>query len=93
MAAIATHRAFLHSILDSQAERRQRIQGAFPPQPPVTGYESAHSVVAGPSKSNVLNYIPGEESVRNDTSEWYGLSGEWGANHLLGCADDEVCSE
>lgn len=45
------------------------------------------------SKSNVVNYVTEEESVRNDYADWYGVSGEWGSNYVLGAEDERICEE
>lgn len=47
----------------------------------------------GPSKKNVVNYIAEEETVRNDYADWFGVSGEWGSNAVLGAKDEEICEE
>ncbi|WWD17063.1 hypothetical protein CI109_101500 [Kwoniella shandongensis] len=58
------------------------------------GSESSNSV-AGPSKTKmmVVNYVKEEETIRNDYSEWYGVSGEFGSNYVMGARDQEICEE
>lgn len=46
-----------------------------------------------PSKMRVANYVPEEETVRNDYTAWYGASGEWGSNFVLGAEPERVCEE
>lgn len=46
-----------------------------------------------PSKRNVANYIAAEEAVRNDYAAWYGVSGDWPSNYVLGAGSDEICEE
>lgn len=48
---------------------------------------------SSPSKRNVANYIPAEEAVRNDYAAWYGVSGDWPSNYVLGAGSDEICEE
>jgi hypothetical protein len=96
MTALAAHRAFLSDSLARQAQRRIVIDPtyAYIPQPEIRGHTpSARPSEAGPSKRNVPNYIEREETVRNDLSERYIESGEFGSNYILGAADREICEE
>lgn len=47
----------------------------------------------GKSKANVVNYVPAEEAVRNDYAAWYGVSGAYPSNWVLGAGDNEICDE
>ena len=95
MSVLTAHRTFLADVLTRQAARRAQIDptGTFPPQPTVDHPPSPPSESAQPSKANVTNYVAGEETIRNDYTAWYGASGEFGSNHILGAADDEICVE
>lgn len=101
MTAIAAHRSFLADIQARQSARRAAIDPSYSwtTQPNL----NHGNAVAGPSgtwkgvdyisKANVANYIPEEESVRNDYAAWYGASGEWGSNFVLGADEGQVCEE
>jgi hypothetical protein len=96
MTALAAHRAFLSDTLARQAERRTTIDPTYTyiPQPEIRGHgATALTSDAGPSKRNVPNYVEREETVRNDLSERYIESGEFGSNYILGAADQEICEE
>lgn len=97
MTALAAHQAYLTEVLDRQSARRRLIDSShtFPQQPEIKGwtprpYENAE---AGPSKRNVVNYVEEEETVRNDLTERYVRSGEFGSNYILGASDREICEE
>jgi mRNA (2'-O-methyladenosine-N6-)-methyltransferase len=97
--ALVEHRAFLNSILERQSSRRWTIDPAhtLPPAPRLSsassGFLDEAESSAGPSKANVINYVGEEETVRNDYAAWYGVSGEWGSNAVLGARDEEICEE
>ena len=96
MTALAAHRAFLADTLDRQAARRNVIDPtyAYIPQPEIRNHiPVARPSEAGPSKRNVPNYVEAEETVRNDLTERYIGSGEFGSNYILGAADREICEE
>jgi mRNA (2'-O-methyladenosine-N6-)-methyltransferase len=103
MTALAAHRDYLAEVLDRQATRRQLVdQGyLFTPQPKIKGYRPAQKTSrdadinadAGPSKRHVVNYVDEEETVRNDLTERYVQSGEFGSNYILGAGDTEICEE
>jgi hypothetical protein len=98
MTALSTHQAYLGDVLTRQRVRRLLIDpvGALPSQPEVTlpiGYTDDEQVQAGPSKANVKNYVPAEETIRNDYCAWYGVSGENGGEFILGAEDHEICEE
>jgi mRNA (2'-O-methyladenosine-N6-)-methyltransferase len=97
MAALTAHRAFLGDVLARQAERRKLVDKAhtFPAAPTVSeaGPSRPRAPVASNSKLNVANYVVAEETVRNDYCEWYGVSGEWGSNYVLGVGQEEICEE
>jgi mRNA (2'-O-methyladenosine-N6-)-methyltransferase len=40
-----------------------------------------------------VNYVEEEETVRNDLTERYVQSGEFGSNYILGAGDTEICEE
>lgn len=61
--------------------------------PSSTGKGKAVPSPSGPSKDNVVNYIAAEEAVRNDSAAWYGVSGEFPSNFVLGAGDAEICEE
>jgi mRNA (2'-O-methyladenosine-N6-)-methyltransferase len=48
---------------------------------------------SAPKKDNVVNYIAAEEALRNDYAAWYGVSGQFPSNYVLGAGDDEICGE
>lgn len=104
--ALVEHRAFLSSVLTRQLNRRQLIDPThdYPPAPVVPvagpsytskapGVDSGPAPAPAPSKDNVVNYIAEEETVRNDYADWFGVSGEWGSNAVLGAKDEEICEE
>lgn len=106
MAAIAEHRSFLADIQARQAARRAAADSSldWQPQPMLNAFgNGGQNAQAGPSgtskgvdyisKLNVANYIPEEESVRNDYAAWYGASGQWGSNFVLGAEERQVCEE
>lgn len=99
MTTVAAHRDFLASVQGRQARRRRLIDPsyAFASLPPIAGRPLSDpletNAEAGPSKLNVVNYVPEEETVRNDYCAWYGTSGHWGSDYVQGAADDEICEE
>lgn len=99
MTTVAAHRDFLASVQERQARRRRLIDAshAFPSLPPIAGRKTSApletNAEAGPSKLNVVNYVPEEETVRNDYCAWYGASGRWGSEYIKGAADNEICEE
>jgi mRNA (2'-O-methyladenosine-N6-)-methyltransferase len=97
MTALAAHRVFLGDILDRQAARRKAIapDDEFPPPPEIKSLRRADGSTAETkaSKDNVVNYIPDEETIRNDYTAWYGVSGKVGAQYILGASNDEICEE
>jgi mRNA (2'-O-methyladenosine-N6-)-methyltransferase len=95
MTSLTAHRSFLAETLARQSTRREIIDTthAWLPQPVVRGHSSSDHAEAGPSKRNVINYVPEEETVRNDLTERYVSSGEFGSNYILGAADKEICEE
>jgi hypothetical protein len=95
MTALVAHRAFLGGILDRQTKRRAAIDPtyAFPPAPEVSGTGRKLPSAGTNTKLNVANYVVAEETVRNDYCEWYGASGEWGSNYILGAEPDQICEE
>ena len=102
MAALTAHRGYLDDVLARQAERRLIVDPdhALPPLPDFQAGSSSRRQGSGPSratiqpsKANVINYVAGEESIRNDYAAWYGVSGEAGANYILGAGEGEVCEE
>lgn len=103
MTALTDHRSYLTDVLARQAARRTAADPAhtyapqpvvnashLPPSPPSSEPEAGPS---RPSKTNVVNYVPAEEAVRNDYAAWYGVSGEFPSNHVLGAGEKEVCEE
>ncbi|WVF71216.1 hypothetical protein IAT40_006016 [Kwoniella sp. CBS 6097] len=76
------------SILQ-QARDYTRTSSAVPRPKPSSEAKSE----AGPSKSNVVNYVAEEETIRNDLPGWFGTSGEFGSNYILGAKDEEICEE
>ena len=91
------HQTFLQDVLARQTKRRQAVTAcqpshSFKPQPELSAAEEITDI-GQPSKSNVVNYVPEEETIRNDYAAWYGVSGEVGANYILGAADHEICEE
>jgi hypothetical protein len=98
MAALTEHRAFLHDVLARQVQRRALVDPvhAFPTAPEVSeaGPSRSRLPSAGTnSKLNVANYVLAEETVRNDYCEWYGASGEWGSNYVLGAESEQINEE
>lgn len=107
MTALTEHRNYLNDVLARQARRRLRVDTAatstfstWPSQPviPHDQNEAGPSRPAGVvpnqlSKANVVNYIQEEETVRNDYTAWYGASGEWGSNFVLGAEAERICEE
>jgi mRNA (2'-O-methyladenosine-N6-)-methyltransferase len=100
MSALVDHRTYLSDVLARQVERRRLADpGHEYAAQPALAYASSQPT-AGPSntskgktKANVVNYIGAEEAVRNDYAAWYGVSGEYPTNHVLGAGDDEICDE
>ncbi|KAL7418578.1 regulatory protein [Cryptotrichosporon argae] len=92
-AALVAHRAFLDDVLARQAARRAVAdpQQMLPPAP-APGTPPPPPPPGPPAKTNVANYVPAEEAVRNDHADWYGVSGECGIEYVLG-ARDNVCEE
>jgi hypothetical protein len=95
MAALTVHRAFLNDILSRQSSRRALIDPThtFRSQPTANHHVPILEETAQPSKANVVNYVSGEETIRNDYAARYGASGEFGSNHILGAGDHEICEE
>lgn len=96
MTTLQSHTDFLQSILHRQKRRRLIIDPAHPfhAQVELSVPESRlDTSLPGPSKDNVINYIPGEETVRNDYTAWYNSSGISGADYMLGAKDSEICEE
>lgn len=96
MTSLDTHRAFLADTLGRQAARRKIVDPVYTydPQPDVRGHVAIPtSAEAGPSKRNIPNYVPEEETIRNDLTERYIQSGEFGSNYILGAGEGEICEE
>lgn len=98
MTALTAHKTFLEDVLQRQRTRRIAVDPAhrYPSQPQLSEAGPSRPRAPRPdvlSKLNVANYIVEEETVRNDYCEWYGASGEWGSNHVLGAGDAEMCEE
>ncbi|RSH86798.1 uncharacterized protein EHS24_005071 [Apiotrichum porosum] len=105
MAALVDHRNYLADVLARQAVRRRIADPGheYGAQPTLSHASSSHlppspppELEAGPSKpskTNVVNYVPAEEAVRNDYASWYGVSGEYPSNHVLGAGEREICEE
>ena len=96
MTTLETHRAFLADALSRQSARRQIIDPTYPytPLPEIWGHGPvAADAEAGPSKRNIPNYVPEEETIRNDLTERYIESGEFGSNYILGAEESEICEE
>ena len=98
MTALVDYQAFLESVQSRQSARRHQLDPShgFPPQPPLAHQSHTQlptEPIAGPSKLNVINYVPAEETIRNDLAAWYGRSGQYGSNYILGAGDDEICEE
>lgn len=95
MSTLSSHRAFLADTLSRQSARRNLIDPTYSyiPQPEIRGYTLPINAEAGPSKRNVPNYVSEEETIRNDLTERYIQSGEFGSNYIQGAEDDEICEE
>jgi len=95
MSAIAAHRAFLSDILNRQSSRRAEIDPTqtFPDQPIIDHQSLVAKEASELSKGNVINYVSGEETIRNDYAGWYGVSGDFGSSHILGAGENEICEE
>ncbi|WVR09721.1 hypothetical protein IAU60_006797 [Kwoniella sp. DSM 27419] len=100
MTALVEHRTFLDDILNRQAKRRSLIDPGhvFPAAPTLTERpDVASNTLKGAaveaSKDSVVNYIAEEETVRNDHTAWYGASGEFGSNYVLGAKEGQICEE
>jgi hypothetical protein len=95
MTTLSSHRAFLADTLNRQTARRNLIDPTFPytAQPEIRGHIRSTNAEAGPSKRNIPNYIPEEETIRNDLTERYIQTGEFGSNYIQGAADGEICEE
>lgn len=95
MTALVAHRNFLGDVLDRQAKRRAAIDPAyaFSPAPELAGTSRRPASNGTNTKLNIANYVVAEETVRNDYCEWYGASGEWASNFILGAEPDQICEE
>jgi hypothetical protein len=95
MTTLSSHRAFLADTLSRQSARRDLIDPTFQynAQPEIRGHIYTTNAEAGPSKRNIPNYIPEEETIRNDLTERYIQTGEFGSNHIQGAAEGEICEE
>jgi len=95
MTTLSSHRAFLADTLSRQSARRNIIDPTFPytSQPEIRGHIHPTNAEAGPSKRNIPNYIPEEETIRNDLTERYISTGEFGSNYIQGAAEGEICEE
>ena len=97
VASIVSHQTYLQDVLARQARRRLKIdpEHVFPTQPTLStsSSDAGPSGSGQPSKANVVNYVPEEETIRNDYTAWYGVSGQTGANYILGAGDNEICEE
>jgi mRNA (2'-O-methyladenosine-N6-)-methyltransferase len=62
------------------------------PQPQRDDDEQGHDEQVK-SKANVVNYVPAQEALRNDYAAWYGVSGQFPSNFVLGAGDEEICEE
>ena len=102
------HRAYLNDIQARQANRRKLVDPtySYPALPPIDRSgpasphhdERIHQAEAGvdevkADKANVVNYRADEETIRNDYTEWYGVSGKSGADYILGAKADKICEE
>lgn len=85
-------RSVASSRLDSQYVPRRALDstGSSARQP---SDDTPRAPSPTPSKRNVANYIPAEEAVRNDYAAWYGVSGDWPSNYVLGAGSEEICEE
>ena len=95
MTTLSSHRAFLADSLSRQAARRNLIDPGYPytAQPVIRGHTQAPNAEAGPSKRNIPNYVPEEETIRNDLTERYIQTGEFGSNYIQGAEEKEICEE
>jgi hypothetical protein len=95
MTTLSSHRAFLADTLNRQTARRNLIDSTFPytAQPEIRGHIHPFNAEAGPGKRNIPNYIPEEETIRNDLTERYINTGEFGSNYIQGAAEGEICEE
>ena len=98
MTTLQAHQRYLTDILERQKRRRKAIdpKHAFPPQPRLsTGGPIApgKAAIDDPTKNNVANYVPAEETVRNDYTAWHTLSDIPGSDYILGARDHEICEE
>ncbi len=96
MTTLTGHRSFLSDVLSRQLNRRALFDPThtFPSQPTITGIPTQEADdPLQPSKAKVLNYVSEEETIRNDYAAWYGVSGEFESNHILGAGDEEICEE
>ena len=97
MAALVAHRSFLNDVLDRQSQRRAEIDPShsFPAQPSISSSSKRPppSDLDVKTKANVVNYVQEEETIRNDYTTWYGVSGQVGTNFILGANDGEICEE
>jgi hypothetical protein len=95
MSTLSSHRACLADTLSRQSARRNLIDPTFPytAQPEIRGHIYTTNAEAGPSKRNIPNYIPEEETIRNDLTERYIQTGEFGSNYIQGAAEGEICEE
>ncbi|ORX35678.1 MT-A70-domain-containing protein [Kockovaella imperatae] len=102
--SVGDHQSYLRDVLARQARRRLKVapEHSYSPQPTISGSGPSDKMAGlgepGPSsakatKSNVVNYVPEEETIRNDYTAWYGVSGQVGANYILGARDHEICEE
>lgn len=99
----SNQRQYLASVLARQEWRRRRVNASgYAPQPALgvaldgnaqAGPSSPRWDARPPSKRNVTNYIAAEEAVRNDYAAWYGVSGSWPSNYVLGASSPEICEE
>ncbi|OCF39790.1 hypothetical protein I317_06399 [Kwoniella heveanensis CBS 569] len=98
---ILSRQAERRSLVDP-ADTRQNLAPQptlrdYVPSTSSSKYQNSQSITstpgAGPSKSNVVNYVAEEETIRNDLPGWYGASGELGSNYVLGAKDEEICEE
>ena len=95
MTTLSSHRAFLADTLSRQSARRDLIDPTFQynAQPVIRGHIHSTNAEAGPSKRNIPNYVPEEETIRNDLTERYVQTGEFGSNYIQGAAEGEICEE
>lgn len=94
MTTLAAHTDFLQIVIARQRRRRVLVDPTydFPPQLQLAE-TTDHAATSEPTKANVINYSPGEETVRNDYTAWYNSSGISGAHYILGAKDSEICEE